>query len=155
MKPSDFEGTTLRAIDSHVGWELIEALGATPMFMDGYGRLVIEGKLHGAESGLLQGRNLYDHPIATSNVTFFPKYQVLVANTEALEQLSDEQRAILIDAAIATRDHAIEARTSEATAGEEWCTLSQGHIVHTSAENLAAFQAAAAPVYASWRPIRT
>ncbi len=148
LEPADFAGTTIRAVDSHVGWELLRAMGATPVFLDGYGRLVVEGKMQGAESGFLQGATLGFDPTATSNITFFPKYQVLVANTEALGQLSDEQRAILADAAVATRDHAIETRTSEAAAGEQWCSLAQGRVVHASPEGVTAFEAAAAPVYA-------
>jgi len=148
LSPEDFQGTTIRAIPSHVGYELLKALGATPMFKNGYGGDVIDGLIQGAESGLLQGATLPADPTATANVTFFPKFQVLAANSDAWAQLSDEQRSVLQAAAIATRDHAIAGRTSEAQAGVDWCTQANGRVVLASDDQVAAFQAAAAPIYA-------
>jgi len=147
LNPGDFAGTTIRAIPSHVGYELLSAMGATPIFKDGYGADVIDGLIQGAESGMLQGATLPANPTATGNVTFFPKYEVLVANSDALAQLSEAQRGILASAAVATRDHAIASRTSDVAAGADWCTGSQGRIVLASDDQLAAFRAAAAPIY--------
>ena len=148
LSPDDFRGTVIRAIPSHVGWELLSAMGATPMVKDGYGRDVVLGKIQGAESGLLQGATLVGQPTATGNVTFFPKFEILVANSAAYAQLSDEQRSILASAAIATRDQAITERPTDAQAGRDWCDQAQGRVALASDAQVGAFQAAAAPIYA-------
>ena len=147
LSPDDFKGTTIRAIPSHVGWELLRDMGATPMIKDNYGYDVDRGLIQGAESGLRQGGTLPADPTATGNVTFFPKYEVLVANSAALAQLSDDQRAILKDASLATRDHVASNHPSDVQAGADWCTGSQGRIVLASDAQVAAFKTSAAPIY--------
>ena len=138
LAPEDFAGLNIRATSSGVTYTLIETLSATPMLGDsGY---------QGAESGLRQGASLSGNPIATGNVTFFAKYQVLFVNGSAFEKLSEEQRAVLREAAIATQKKAIEEHPSEADAAAAWCA-DGGSIVLASDEQVAAFEAAAQPVF--------
>jgi WD40 repeat protein len=138
LAPEDFVGLNIRAIPSGLTYTLIETLGATPMLGDeGY---------QGAESGLRQGASLNGSPIATGNVTFFAKYQVLFANGAAFEKLSGEQRAILQEAAQATQEKAITEHPSDAEAATAWCG-DGGSIVTASDEQLAAFESAAKPIF--------
>ena len=138
LSPEDFEGATVKVIPSEVSHMLIETLGGSPMFgNEGY---------QAAESGLRQGFSLTGTPTATGNVIFFPKFQVLFANGTAFETLSEAQRTILRDAAAATQKKAIAEHPSEVDAATAWCA-DGGSIVMASDEQVAAFEAAAKPVF--------
>lgn len=146
LSPKDFAGTTIRAIPSSVTWAMIKALGATPIFENNYGPEVVAGRIQGAESGLRQGASLPVPASATGNVVFFPKFQVLFANGEAFAGLSEEQRAVLREAATATREKAIAEHPRESEAAAQWCAEG-GAIVLASDEQVSAFEKAAQPVF--------
>jgi hypothetical protein len=137
LLPEDLEGLSVRAIPSEVSYMLIDALGGNPMYGDDY---------QAAESGLRQGASLSGAPTATGNVIFFPKFQVLFANGAALEKLSEGQRAILLAAAASTQKKAIAEHPSESDAATAWCA-DGGTVVMASDEQVAAFEAAAQPVF--------
>ncbi len=118
--------------------KLVEALGGTPMLG--------EGGYEGAESGLRQAGTLTGTPIATANLTFFPKYQVLFGNKASFDKLSEAQQAILRQAAAAAQKKAIAEHPSEVDAAGKWCSDS-GSVVLASAEQIAAFEKAAQPVF--------
>ena len=137
LLPDDFQGLSVRAIPSEVSYMLIKTLGGNPMYGDDY---------QAAESGLRQGASLSGTPTATGNVIFFPKFQVLFANGAALEKLSEGQRSILREAAVATQKKAIVEHPTEADAAAAWCA-DGGTVVMASDEQIAAFEAAAQPVF--------
>jgi TRAP-type C4-dicarboxylate transport system substrate-binding protein len=137
LSPHDFEGKTVRVVPSEVSNLLIKTLGGNPMFGNDYER---------AESGLRQGFSLTGTPIATGNVIFFPKFQVLFANGAAFAKLSEGQQAIIHKAADATQKKAIEEHPSEVDAATAWCT-DGGTVVMASQEQVSAFEAAAQPVF--------
>jgi TRAP-type C4-dicarboxylate transport system substrate-binding protein len=137
LLPDDFQGLSVRAIPSEVSYMLIKTLGGSPMYGDDY---------QAVESGLRQGASLNGTPTATGNVIFFPKFQVLFANGAALEKLSEGQRAILREAAAATQKKAIVEHPTEADAAAAWCA-DGGTVVMASDEQIAAFEAAAKPVF--------
>jgi TRAP-type C4-dicarboxylate transport system substrate-binding protein len=137
LSPDDLKGLTVRSIPSELSYMLIDTLGGSPMYGDGY---------QAAESGLRQGASLSGTPTATGNVIFFPKFQVLFANGAALEKLSERQRSILREAATATQRKAIAEHPSEADAAAAWCA-DGGTVVMASAEQVAAFEEAAQPVF--------
>ena len=140
LAPEDFAGLNVRAIPSGVTYMLIETFGGSPMLAD--------YNYQGAESGLRQGFSLNGTPTATGNVTFFAKYQVLFTNGPAFEKLSQEQRAILREAAAVTQKKAIAEHLSEVDAAKAWCA-DGGTVVLASAEQVAAFEVAAQPVFDS------
>ena len=148
LSPTDFEGKTILVQASAITLALVEALGATPYSGTGDERqaAVDEGRLHGAESGLLQGASLPGKPTATGNVTFYPKFQVLVANGSALDGLSDAQREILRAAARETQRVAIETHPKEVDAAAAWCAAG-GTVVRASDDQVAAFEAVAEPIF--------
>lgn len=138
LSPDDFAGATIRTIPSDVSFALIEAFGGNPVFTDaGY---------QGAEAGIQQRFSLHGNPTATGNITFFTKFQVLFANGAAFEKLSEEQRSILRQAAAAAQSMAIAENPSETDIATTWCAEG-GAIVHANEEQVAAFEAAAQPVY--------
>jgi len=138
LAPQDFAGLHIRTPLSDVSYQLIDALGAMPMTGD--------GGYEGAESGLLQGGTLTGKPIATGNVTFYSKFQVLFANADAFNRLSDGQRTVLRQAATAAQSKAIAERPKEVDAATAYCD-DGGTIVLASAEQVAAFEQAAQPVF--------
>ena len=137
LSPDDLKGSTVRVVPSQVTHMLIETLGGSPIFGDGY---------QAAESGLRQGTSLTGTPTATGNVTFFAKYQVLFANGDAFQKLSEVQRAVLHEAAAAVQQKAIAEHPSELDAATAWCA-DGGTVVIASEEQVAAFEAAAQPVF--------
>jgi TRAP-type C4-dicarboxylate transport system substrate-binding protein len=138
LSPGDFAGMTVRVAPSDLTYMLIDTLGGSPMFgNEGY---------QAAESGLRQGFSLTGTPTATGNVIFFPKFQVLFANGPAFEKLSEAQQNILREAASATQKKAIAEHPSEVDAATAWCA-DGGTIVMASDEQVAAFEAAAQPVF--------
>ena len=138
LSPADFSGRNIRVTDQGMAKILIEALGGIPMTGD--------GGYEGAESGLRQGRSLTGTPTATGNITFFPKYQVLFANDVAFKNLSNTQRSVLKDAALATQKKVIAEHPSEAEAGQAWCADGRTIVLATE-EQVANFETAAQPVY--------
>jgi WD40 repeat protein len=138
LAPEDFAGLNVRAIPSGVTYMLIETFGGSPMLAD--------YNYQGAESGLRQGASLTGTPTATGNVVFFAKFQVLFANGAAFEKFSEEQRAILREAAAATQKKAIAEHPSEVDAAKAWCA-DGGTVVLASEEQVAAFEVAAQPVF--------
>ena len=138
LSPEDFTGLDVRATPSQATYKLIETMAGKPMFGD--------GEYQAAESGLRQGASLTGTPIATGNVTFFAKFQVLFTNGPAFEKLSETQRNILREAAIATQKKAIAEHPSEAEAGTVWCA-DGGSIVLASDAQVAAFVTAAQPIF--------
>lgn len=137
LSPDDLKGLTVRSIPSEISYMLINTLGGSPMYGDDY---------QAAESGLRQGASLSGAPTATGNVIFFPKFQVLFANGAAYEKLSEGQRSILVAAAAATQKKASAEHPSEADAAAAWCA-DGGTVVMATADQIAAFEAAAQPVF--------
>ena len=134
----DFTGLKVRAIPSDVTYALIETLGGNARLSD--------SNYQAAESGLRSGASLTGAPTATGNVTFFAKYQVLFANGDVFEKLSEAQRTVLREAAATTQQKAIAEHPSEVDAANAWCA-DGGSIVMASEEQVAAFEAVAQPVF--------
>ena len=137
VSPDDFAGVTFNSPWSGISFAMIKALGGTP----GNDNPMAGG----AEAGLFHLSRLPGTPIATGNVVFFPKFQVLFANGEAFNQLSEAQRAILGKAASAAQAKAIASRPDLAEAAAAWCA-DGASIVLASDEQLAAFVEAVQPV---------
>lgn len=144
--PTGLQGRTVRAIASDVTFEIIEALGAIPIFVDDYGDLVASCEIQAAESGLRQGVSLPGTPTFTGDVTFFPKYQVLAANATAFDKLSLAQQTAVREAAEAVRDQAIAEHPTEADAAAAWCA-GGGSVVLAGPDAVSAFETAAQPVF--------
>lgn len=140
LAPEDFKGLKVRAIPSNVTYALIETLGGNAKLSD--------SDYQAAESGLRQGASLTGTPTATGNVTFFAKYQVLFVSDAAFEKLSETQRKVLRDAAMATQMKAIAEHPSDVDTAQIWCA-DGGTVVMASEAQVAAFEAAAQPIFAS------
>ena len=140
LSPEDLKGLAVRTPPSAVGNMLIKALGGSTFFDDqtrGY---------PAAESGLINANFLPGIPTVTGNVTFFSKFQVLFAVEAAFEKLSEGQRSVLREAAAAAQKKAIAEHPKEVDTAKAFCASGK-KIVMASAEQVAAFEAAARPVY--------
>ncbi len=140
LSPEDLKGSAVRTPPSAVSYMLIKALGGSPFFDNQ------TQDFPAAESGLLNASFLPRPPTVTGNVTFFPKFQVLFANGAAFEKLSEGQRSILRQAAAAAQKKAIAEHPKEVDAAKTFCAGGE-KIVMASAEQVAAFEAAAKPVF--------
>ena len=81
-----------------------------------------DGSVAGAESSFALATGLPGSWTTTAgNVTLFPKINSLVANADALADLTPEQRAVITAAAEATRDWAVATTADEAAAAEAFC----------------------------------
>ncbi len=85
--------------------------------------------------------------VATGNVTFFPKVDVLVINNDVLAELSEDQRSLLVEAAEAARDSVIASAQTDAEKAIEFCAAG-GSIVLAEERDVSALRDAAAQVYA-------
>jgi TRAP-type C4-dicarboxylate transport system substrate-binding protein len=141
---SDLDGLTLRTPASGVTLDLMRQLGAS-WVADISGDDVASCRVQAVESGLRQGQSLPGLPTFTADVTFFPKFQVIAANQDAMARLSQAQRSAIIDGAVAVRDRAVKEHPSDAQAATEWCAAG-GQVVVAGAAGIASFQAAAGPV---------
>jgi TRAP-type C4-dicarboxylate transport system substrate-binding protein len=146
VSPADFTGVNFWVLPYQLQTEAIETLGAHPV-NGNVDAMVMDGSLRGSESGLWTGAyNLPGMPVATSDVTFYPKIQVLAMEDSAWSRLTPDQQAIVRDAAAKARATYLSQRPGEIALGQAWCAAG-GVIVHAGPEAIAAFAAAERPVY--------
>ena len=147
---ADFDGKLIRAPRSETTYALFEALGAKG---DDFGadaaredEAVKAGRVVAAESSFALATTLGESTTAVGNLTLFPKVNSLVINSKAFEALTDEQRAVLRDAAARTLGLAVGSTRIDADLAKEYCS-NGGKIAAVSQANLVRLQQAAQPVY--------
>lgn len=115
-EPADFSGVGIRTPRSELSWEVLEALGAEPLDVNGDDEATAydSGDLGGAETSAAYLPTLPRRGVMTANVTPYAKANVLVANSAALEGLTRDQREVLRRAAEASLEHSIATRRSDA-----------------------------------------
>lgn len=159
LTPDDVVGSTILVVAGPPGHDLVTTLGAmvwqegvrVGAFTGDRHSDAVSGALTGMATGLWgAGLPIGDKTVVAGDIALFAKFQMLVANAEALARLSPAQRDALADAATATRDSAIERRATEVDLGARYCD-SGGRIVHAGVEALEAFRGAVKPVVAGSR----
>ena len=145
LSPADLAGTTIGAFASQATLDMLTSLGAKPN--DTASGSNDDCALDGVESGF--GHRRYDpgRLTATGNVTFFPRYDVLVIDDAVYGRLTEQQQAALRQAVAIAQGDEINAHQTDADAGGGWCA-DGGHIVLASDAQVAAFEAASQPLYA-------
>jgi TRAP-type C4-dicarboxylate transport system substrate-binding protein len=146
-EPADFSGVGVRAARSELTWEMLEALGAEPLDVDSDEEAAAfeSGDLGGAETSAAYLPLLPRPGVMTANLTPYPKANVLVANSAALDRLTDGQRSVLRQAAGATLAHSIDSRNSDAEDLAIACDQGLGIVFATEGQQ-AAMTAATRPV---------
>lgn len=147
LGPADYEGRTIGIQESKVADSTVRALGGKPKWF-GAGRSV--SGFDGFEQQLVSvNGSHYDEAgmTGTSNVVLWPRPIVLIANTKALERLSEDQRTLLQDAARqAVQGAGADLREQEHRALESLCTRGQKFAAASPAQ-LTALRKAVQPVY--------
>jgi hypothetical protein len=127
---------------------LLRALGAKPVWYaeeDEFKAALADERVVGVESSfVLSGTHGVGQPVVTGNVTFFPKVNVLVANANALDELSEAEREIVRTAADAERQRSIQ-MLSEGAAAAEACEQDAAS-VNAAPADVEALRRAARPV---------
>ncbi len=131
-------------------YSLFEAFGATADDPQGseFDEQAADGSLAGVESSFARAAGLPGGPTtAVGNLPLFPKVNTLVVNDARFATLTEAQQQVLHDAAAETLDSILTDATGEAALAADYCAAG-GTIVAIDDGQLAAFEAAAAPVYA-------
>jgi TRAP-type C4-dicarboxylate transport system substrate-binding protein len=153
LGPADWRGITFGTLRSNGQAEAIRTLGATPAQIFGSERdeALREGTIQGFEfsTWLFAGNHEMPRlaPYVTANVILWPQMDVLLANPARLEALTGEQRGWLEQAARDAEARSASLADKDARALDVACR-SGARFAEASAADLAALEAAFAPVYA-------
>ncbi|HET6877397.1 MAG TPA: TRAP transporter substrate-binding protein DctP [Jatrophihabitans sp.] len=121
---ADFRGANIRVPASNATDDLVRALGARPVHLNGPAlvQAVDDGELRGAETSVGNAASLPGPPIVTGNITFFPRAITLFAAAKTFAGLSDSQRQALQAAAQRTLHFAVRRRPA-AWSSAKFCAL--------------------------------
>ena len=147
----DFAGVTIRTPFSKTAYHLLRTLGARPVDMnsEGIDTAVYSGFVSGTGSLPTAREQFPQGAFTAGNLAFFPKVDVVVANSAAFARLSASQQALLRSAAGSTRSKTI-ALTNERSAGIEFCRAG-GTLVTAPPSALRALRSRASLLLASMR----
>ena len=125
----------------------MEALGATAVYDEFPEKLAAAGTIRGAESGLATGALALGGglPTGTGDITFYPKYMVLVAEDAAWSRLSPAQQDAIRRAARAGTETAVRAHPMDAANASAYCAAG-GKVVLAGPDNVATFERAVGPM---------
>ena len=140
----DFEGAGIRLVPSNATEALVRAFGGEPKYGlngDEIDAAIESGEIAGTETSIGLAP---DRSFLTGNVILFPRVNTLFAAEEFLKSLSEDQRAILEEAARATMD--LTARSSTALEDIETFCAAGGQVVAASDADVSGFVRAARPV---------
>ena len=124
LGPEDYAGAVLRSAPSEETFAVFTALGATPEFWDAneFVARMDDGTIDIVESSFALAGAVMGRPaIGTGNVAFFPRMNVLFANSTVMDRVTDDQRAVLVRAAAQAREAAIASVPGDAMAAAEYC----------------------------------
>lgn len=150
LAPADVTGRQVRYTSSSEVAHLIETLGATPVDPSGedFATAVGDGTITAADSGFAIAIHTTPRPAtATGNLVLYAKVITLVANAPFWDGLTEVQRTTLQTAADKAQEWAIANEVDDQAAATQYCA-DGGTVVLSDAASLAAFRAAAAPIYA-------
>ena len=154
LGPADWRGIAFGTLQSDSQAEAIRTLRATPVQLQWKEReeRLAKGTLHGFETSIW----IHEHnpalarlaPYVTFNVNLWPQMDVLLANPARLEALTAEQREWLKEAARDAAAHSAAVADKDVQALGNACAAG-ARFAEASAAELAALEAAFAPVYAN------
>ena len=153
---ADWDGLGFGTLPSRVQADAVRALGATPESVFGPNRekAIDSGTIQGFEMGLFIYQRSLDMvpkaPYVTANVNLWPQMDVLLADPDLMESLTDEQRGWLEQAADDAASRSASFADTEARAIEDVCTTG-ARFAAASDRDLAALQQAFVPVYDTLR----
>jgi TRAP-type C4-dicarboxylate transport system substrate-binding protein len=140
LAPADIAGQGMFVINTKLQNQIMTTLGATPDNVFPVDDAVMNGTLRGAEYSL-NPFNLRTPATVTADVSFYPKFQTLVADDAAWSRLSTDQQKIIQDAAAAARKTMIDGLATEVSLLQDFCNTGN-HVVLAGPANVAAFRQA-------------
>ena len=147
LSPADFEGQLIGMQDSALTERAMGVLGADVVAMPSGARL---GDVDGYEQQIASifGNGYADHAgFVTANLDLWPRALVLIANPAALDDLSEDQQAVLHKAAADAVEPALEAsRAEDSDAVANVCRRGMS-LPAASSQELATLVEAWQPVY--------
>mgnify|MGYP000105794729 FL=1 len=149
LKPADLAGKVVRTPGSGTGNAALRALGASPQSLAGglFTDALNTGAVTAAESSFARASSFPRPSTTTGNLPLYVKVNSLVVNTKTYTHLAADDRRILMEAAGKTRESMTQSMLRTADEAAAYCR-NGGTIVAATEAQLAAFEAAAAPVYA-------
>src|SRR5438093_5351195 len=151
LVPEDFAEVSIRTNASRAAVELLRMLGARPVAPDtpDIDTAVYSGFANGSDSATTANDIFPQNSYTAGNVVLFPKIDVIVASSKALDHLTPAQQALLLRAAAAARSETIAA-TDEPAAAAAYCRAG-GTVVNAPTSALQRLRARTAPLLASLR----
>jgi TRAP-type C4-dicarboxylate transport system substrate-binding protein len=150
MSRSDFADVTVRVPRSETAYALFRALGAHPDDFAAPGNpdkaATLAGRIGAYETSYDRGPSLPKASTAAGNATLYYKMNAVVVNNAKYASLDKAQRAVLQDAAVATRDWATSSAVTTARWAQKFCDHG-GTVVLATPSDLAGLQQAARSVY--------
>ena len=144
-KPADLASSVIGIDDSWVGAATVKAFGGTTAFPTSDNLETLTGAV--AQVGAIVNNRWYsDLPSVSAGIPFWPRPVIVVMNQARFDALSDAQRRVLHDAVQASIARRTEQLTDEDGRSVE-LLCSAASIPVATADDRAAFRAAAAPVY--------
>jgi TRAP-type C4-dicarboxylate transport system substrate-binding protein len=153
LSPADFDGITFQAYRSTTYADVIHALGASQSEAIGGNRSagLRAGEIDGFEASLFGYSNLglaWLAPYVAANVNLWPEPHALIANPDALDGLSDDQRGWLMQAGADAAERSSDLVDNDAELVADLCAAG-ARFADASDADLHAFQQAFAPVFAT------
>lgn len=153
LSPGSWRGISFGTYRSRLQEQAIRALGGRPVIVFGPFRL------HALETGAIQGFELdlrrywqltleRAAPYVAANVPLWPQVDVLFANPRRLSALTDQQRALLKEAADEAGWSASELSLQDATFAVKACAAG-ARFARATAAKLAALRRSFSPVYSN------
>lgn len=122
---ADYEGEVIHGASSTAATDMFQTFGAT-MSDDEVGTTPIRGQESGY-SWVVEG-------VATGNVTFFPRVETLIMDSDVRQRLRPDQWELLTQAATATRTWAFESMPGELESAAAFCRAGGLIVAATAAE---------------------
>lgn len=146
--PAELAGKVVRAPGSSTGYATLKALGASPQALAGelFTDALAKGTVKAAESSFTRAATFPRPSTVAGNLPVYVKVNSLVINTKAYAHLAADDRRVLLEAAAKTQESVTEAKARTADEAADFCRRG-GTIVAATDQQIAAFEAAAAPVY--------
>jgi TRAP-type C4-dicarboxylate transport system substrate-binding protein len=146
LRLADFAGIGIRAPTSETSYAVLRALGAEPTDPEDHGTAVHKGVVSASETAFGWGPLLPQLGTFTANLTLYPKVNVLVIGTDALERLTAEQQERLRQAADDVRELAVRDLPDDREAAAAYCAFGGG-VALTTDDAIAELHDAVSPVY--------
>ena len=143
---ADFRGAKLRVPNSAVSRSVMQAIGVEPVFPADPSAAVAAGEMDGAESGFVWAEHLPMYGTFTANVTFYPKANVVAANVDVFDSLSDDHQDVLRQAATDTLAYVVASNASERDLAAQYCA-DGGSVALAAATDVAELVTLAEPIY--------